>query len=256
MRLAALDVAAQFLAYWNHLLQNELFAQVIHCFGTLVAYLIPCLLIVVPVRFLTKVPSFVFRKLLHAIAFTCVSLMILSAESWQAAALTSMTIAGLAYPILAALENRPWFSMLFVEKRPSEVKSSLLLLFFMFAAVAAVCWGVFDQPHLAATAILMWGVGDAAAALVGIPFGKHKVKAKLADGKKSWEGSAAMLAVSFLVGFVTLSFAQELDLPRALVSVTVGAVLGTATELFSPSEYDTVTVPVVIAAVLLVLGSV
>ena len=33
--------------------------------------------------------------------------------------------------------------------------------------------------------------------------------------------------------------------------VLFGALLGTATELYSPSEYDTITVPAVIAAVLL-----
>ena len=40
----------------------------------------------------------------------------------------------------------------------------------------AVAWGAFGKPHLAATAVLMWGVGDAVAALVGIPFGRHKVQ--------------------------------------------------------------------------------
>lgn len=64
------------------------------------------------------------------------------------------------------------------------------------ALLVAVAWGIFDKPLIAATSILMWGAGDGAAALIGIPFGKHKVKFKPADGKKSWEGSAAMLTVS------------------------------------------------------------
>ena len=34
----------------------------------------------------------------------------------------------------------------------------------------------------------------------------------------------------------------------------LGAVFGTITELFTPSEFDTVTVPVVIEAVLLILN--
>lgn len=51
----------------------------------------------------------------------------------------------------------------------------------------------------AAAAILMWGVGDAATALVGIPFGKHKVNFRPVNGKKSWEGSCAMFAAAALV---------------------------------------------------------
>ena len=231
-----------------------LFENTLYCLLVLVIFIVPSLLLLVPVRFLTKLPSYVFRKLLHFVAFTCVSLMILAAKSWTAAALTSVLIAVVAYPILSALENAPWFEKLFVQKSPGEIKRSLLLLFFMFAVLIFVSWGVFGQPHLAAAAILMWGTGDAAAALVGIPFGRHKVHSRFTDGKKSWEGSIAMLAVSFLSGIIVLLSVQKMSLPQAILSAGIGAFLGAATELFSPSEYDTVTVPAVIVAVLLILG--
>ena len=230
-----------------------LFADILHCVGVLAAYIIPCVLALLPIRLLTRIPSFIFRKLLHIVAFTCVSLMILAARSWQAASLTSILIAVVVYPMLWAVENRPWYPSLFVEKEPGEIKKSLLLLFFMFAAVVAVCWGVFNRPQLAAVAIFMWGTGDAAAALIGIPFGKHKVKAKHTDGKKSWEGSTAMLVVSFLCGLCMLVLSQPMPIPKAAGIALIAALLGTVTELFSPSEYDTVTVPTVIAAVLLLL---
>ncbi len=47
---------------------------------------------------------------------------------------------------------------------------------------------------------------------------------------------------------------QTCGWPQALLMAGTGALLGTLTELFSPSEYDTVTVPIVILAVLLALG--
>ena len=235
-------------------ISDALFSQTLHCLAVLASFIVPAVLILIPVRFLTKLPSYVFRKLLHIVAFSCVTLMILSAKSWQAAALTSVLIAVAVYPILAALESAPWFEKLFVQKSAGEIKKSLLLLFFMFAALISVSWGVFGKPHLAAAAILMWGTGDAAAALVGIPHGRHKVRSRLTDGKKSWEGSLAMLAVSFTSGMIVLSAVQKTALPQAALSAGLGALLGTVTELFSPSEYDTVTVPAVIAAVLLLLG--
>ena len=229
-------------------------SQILQCLYVLIVFLVPALMILLPVRFLTKLPSFVFRKLLHFVAFTSVSLMILAAKSWQAAALTSVLIAIVVYPILAAFENKPWYGKLFVQKTPGEIKRSLLLLFLMFAALITVAWGLFDQPQLAATSILMWGTGDAAAALIGIPCGKHKVHSRLTDGKKSWEGSLAMFAVALLSGIIMLLFTQDMGFLRLLLIASFASVLGTATELFSPSEYDTVTVPIVIVAVLLIMA--
>ena len=56
-------------------------SQILHCLYILIVFLVPALMILLPVRFLTKLPSFVFRKLLHFVAFTSVSLMILAAKS-------------------------------------------------------------------------------------------------------------------------------------------------------------------------------
>ena len=118
------------------------------------------------------------------------------------------------------------------------------MLFFMFAAVIAVAWGIFGNPHIAAASILMWGMGDASAALVGIPYGKHKIKTQFAV--KSWEGTLAMFATAFVSGTFVLRFYGDFSIGRAALAAFPAAAIGAATELFSPSEWDTVTVPVVI----------
>jgi len=64
-----------------------------------------------------------------------------------------------------------------------------------------------------------------------------------------------MLGVSFICGVLVLVFAQKLGIPKAVLLAFIGAVAGTMTELFTPSEFDTVTVPVVIEAVLLILNT-
>lgn len=251
--LTVLGASMLVLKYWIFLTRYDLIVQIFHCIGILAAYIIPSVMILLPIRLLTRIPSFIFRKMLHIVAFTCVSLMILSAGSWQAAALSSAIIAAALYPLLAAVEKNAWYPKLFVEKRPGEIRKSLLMLFLTFALLISISWGIFAQPHIAAASILMWGTGDAAAALIGVPFGKHKVKSKAADGKKSWEGSCAMLIVAFLCGFSVLLLAQKLSVPKALLSAFAGALSGTAAELFSPGEYDTVTVPIAILAVLLLI---
>lgn len=241
------------LHFWPQLSAFPLFLQTIRCLGRLILYIIPCVLILLPIRLLTRVPSFVFRKLLHIIAFSCFVVMLLAAESWQAASLTCVIIAVLLYPLLSMFEDRKWYSRLLVEKSPGEIKRSLLMLFFMFAAVIAVAWGVFGNVAAAAASILMWGEGDAGAALVGIPFGRHKIMFRPVSGRKSWEGSCSMLVVAFLTGFGLLWLYFGYPPAQAAGAAAVGAFLGTVVELLSPSEWDTVTVPVAILAVMLLM---
>ncbi|MBQ8092404.1 MAG: sulfite exporter TauE/SafE family protein [Clostridia bacterium] len=128
------------LHYWDFLSRFPLFTGTLDCLGKFILYLIPCVLLIIPLRFLTRIPSFVYRKLLHIIAFTCVTLMIMVAANWQTAALASITVAAVIYPVLAILENQPWYPVLFVEKKPGEIKISLLLLFSMFAIVTWIGW--------------------------------------------------------------------------------------------------------------------
>ena len=64
-----------------------------------------------------------------------------------------------------------------------------------------------------------------------------------------------MLIVSLTAGAGMLILAQGMMFPNAFPISFAAALSGTATELFSPSEYDTVTVPAVIAGALLLLTS-
>ena len=241
------------LNFWPQISAFALPVQTLKCFGRLLLYIIPCVLILLPIRFLTKIPSYVFRKLLHVVAFTCFTIMMLAAECWQSAALTSVLIAVLVYPLLSLFEQENWYGKLFVEKSPGEIKRSLLMLFFMFAAVISVSWGLFHNPHAAATSILMWGVGDAAAALVGIPFGKHKVNIGPMRGRKSWEGSCAMFLISTLVGLGVLWLHFGYSAEKSLLCALTMAAAGTVTEMISPSEWDTITVPVTMLIIALIV---
>lgn len=252
--LTLLGAAMLILNYWSFLSRFPLFVDTLRCLGILVAFLLPCVLVLLPLRFLTKIPSFIFRKLLHIVAFFCVTIMTETVSGWQSAALAAVVTAVLIYPALRIFEKEAWYGRLFVQKEPGEIRKSLLMLFLMFAALIFVAWGLFGRKYIAAAAILMWGTGDAAAALIGIPFGRHKAHIRGTDGKKSWEGSAAMLAVSSVCGFCVLYFGHGMSPLHGVVTAFAGALFGTAAELFTPSEYDTVTVPAVIGAVLLLLG--
>ena len=254
--LTILGAAMILLHYWENLSEFAIIIQVKDCFVSLTTFIIPCASIMILLKLLIKIPDFLFRKFLHIIAFSCLTWMTFHAETPAAAALTSIITAVVIYPILVLFEKADWYSSFFVQKSTHEVRRSLLMLFFMYAAVVFVSWGLFDKKYLCISSILMWGIGDAAAALTGIPFGKHKIHLPLTDGKKSWEGSISMLIFSFAVGCTAFAICGELSTKSSLLIILPGAFTGTLTELFSPSEADTVTVPAVILCTQLLLSSI
>ena len=99
----------------------------------------------------------------------------------------------------------------------------------------------------------MWGPGDAAAALVGRRFGRHKIKLPFADSKKSWEGTLAMTMVSFLCGAACLTLCSVFPYGKAILAALITAPAAAYTELITKNGDDTVTVPAVNILLLSVL---
>lgn len=191
-------------------------------------------------------PKELFRKLLHFIAFSSVIVMIYAAKNWISASLVPVFIIMLMYPGLSLAEKDKRFTELVVERRKGELKSSLLQLFGTIALIITISWGFLGHKELAVAAILMWGFGDAAAALIGKRYGKHKVlRFKHVDHKKSWEGTAAMSIVAFAFGIASLMIIGNIPIVYCVIAVIIAAPLAAITELVTKNGYDTVTVPIV-----------
>ncbi len=221
-----------------------------------------CLSLLILVYRTHRIPRYVFRKLLHIVAFSIVSVMLAFADSWISVCIASVIIIAALSPILKWFSRKSYYPDFFVEKEPGEVLMSFVMLFTMLSIVCAIGWGAFGRRDLAISAILMWGVGDAAAALVGIPFGKHKARIsihlgsrtiELTDGKKSVEGSMANCAAAALSGFVVMMLCS-MPFTSALLLAALGGAASALTELVTPSEYDTFSVPIVVLAVLLIFS--
>ncbi len=197
---------------------------------------------------LWPLPKEVFRKLFHFIAFSSIIVMIYSAKEWIAAALIPIGLILLMMPGLKLASGNAKFTAMMSERRPGELRSSLIQLFGTMTLIIAVSWGLFRHKELAVAAILMWGFGDAAAALIGKRFGKHKVlRFKHVDHRKSWEGTAAMSFVAFIFGMASLMLVGNIPLGKCILPIVVAAPLAALTELFTNNGYDTVTVPVISA---------
>ena len=217
--------------------------------GYTVVYILVCLIVALLIRRLTKIQDEPFRKLLHCIALSSIMCYVYGFQVWYHAVLFCVVFAVALYPVLWFFERFPIYSRLLTERKKGEMKSSLIVVFLMFAIVLTVCWGFLDDKFLAVASVFAWGFGDAAAALIGKQYGKHKIL----GSKKSWEGTLSMFAVSLICVFAVLMIRDGLSVLGCLLTAVLTAVVSAAVELYTPGGYDTITCPLSAMVVILPL---
>ena len=212
-------------------------------FGTVCLYYIIFAASALALRFLVKIPDEIFRKLLHFILIGSFPVYVYAFEEWWASALAAILFAVIVFPVLMYFERLKAYSEFVTERKKGELKSSLLIVFFMFAVVISVCIGWLGDKYIALCSIFAWGIGDAFAALIGKRFGKHKITAKHIDGKKSYEGTAAMFICSLASVAAVLLCRGGLSAAGYVVIPIVTAAVAAAVELYSKNGLDTLFCP-------------
>ena len=203
-----------------------------------------------PARMLFTIPDELFRKILHFILLGAYIPLVFAFEVWWMAAVFAASLIVILFPILRLAEKIPMFSSFVNERKKGEFKSSMVLAVGMMAFSVTVCWGLFGDKYLVLASIYAWGVGDGLAALVGKRFGKHKIKWKLADGKKSVEGSATMFLCSLVSVFTVLVIRGGIGMSMCFVSAVLAATISALAELCAKDGWDTVICPVSAMAVI------
>jgi len=225
------------------------FAQGSWC---LLLYFLICVAVAFSIRLLFHIPTEVFRKLLHWVLLGSLAVWLWAFARWQHALLAVACFLALVYPLLyLAQHHLPGYSRFVTERKEGELKHSFVLVFTTFAALVAVGWGLFDDKNLCLAAICAWGPGDAAAALMGKRFGRHKLQGQHIEGCKSVEGSAAMLLVSFAFVLPVLLLRGDLSAGVCVGAALICAAVTAVVELFSLRGNDTVFCPLAAMAVLL-----
>ena len=204
----------------------------------LIIYFISCATIALVCRKMIKIPNELFRKILHFILLTSLFVFIFAFKTWWSSALTCILIIVLAYPILLFFERFKTYSDTVTERKKGELRSSLILVFLMFAVIITICWNLLYNKLLALPVIYAWGYGDALAALIGTKFGKRKIYKK-----KSLEGTLAMFITSVIVVSILLSIVNIIPWYGVIVTTIFVSIGVTAVELFTPNGLDTVTCP-------------
>lgn len=212
-----------------------------------------CASVAIALRIKTKMADEVFRKLLHCILLGSLAVWVMVFSKWWSVALSAIIFAIVIYPLLYLAEKIKGYSQVMTERKQGELKSSLLLVFLMFAVVVAVCWGWMGDRLLVLASIYAWGFGDAAAALIGKRFGKHKINSKFIRGRKSLEGTLSMFVVSFVSVLIILIVRGGISWWGYILSAGVTAVVSAVVELYTPNGLDTITCPIAAMVVLLPL---
>ena len=222
-------------------------------FGLLLAYFLIAAVIALLIRARFNLPREMFRKTLHGILLFSLPVYLYAFPSWSLSALAAIVFALIVYPLLALGERLEGYAEFLTQRKEGEIKRSLMLVFLMFAVIISLCWGWLGDRLLAAACIAAWGFGDAAAALVGKRFGRHPLKGRLIEGRKSWEGTLTMFAVSFLAVFLIMMLRGGLSWQQCAAMALITGAVSAAVELYTLGGFDTLTCPLAAAAVIIPL---
>jgi len=209
----------------------------------LLLYFLICASTALVLRLTIKIEDEIFRKLLHCILLGSLAVWVAVIPTWWQASLLSIIFAVAVYPLLWLAEKIKAYSQTMTERKPGELKSSLLVVFFMFAVVITICWGMLGDKYLVLASVYAWGIGDAFAALVGKKYGRHKITGPLLNGKKSAEGSLAMFVCAFVSVLVVLLLRGGISPVGVIITSLVVAAVSAQAELYSRGGYDTIICP-------------
>lgn len=210
------------------------------------AYIGALSLILIVIRYTTKIPDYIFRKLIHAVVYTSIIPIALLTDKWVVTVLVALVFYVVAVLGFMVIERYSFYKTLFQEKTRHKIAFDFALLYGIMVIFLFIFWGLLGDGYkfVAITTILAWGPGDAMATIIGKNFGKHKISIKALNCVKSVEGCVAMAVTSFACTLACLLIFSELSLIICLSSALLVAPIAAVTELYTPKGFDALTVPV------------
>jgi dolichol kinase len=226
---------------------GPIWSNAIGAAGLLTYYLLFCALLPTLLKACRGVPAEVVRKLQHVAYSLSIFLLLGLFDTWWVAIAAAFLLVLIGYPGLLIFERTSAYRRLLVDRTANggELRRQLLYVQLSFATLIGVFWGLLgpDWRPLIAVAVMAWGFGDAAAALVGKFLGRKRLVHRLIESAKTYEGTAAMILFAGLALFGTLvSYGGQSWLVSLVVALVVAPVCGIV-ELFSRRGSDTLTVP-------------
>jgi len=128
----------------------------------------------------------------------------------------------------------------------------LVLIFVIFAPT---------QLYFPVAGILLMIISDTLASVIGKRYGKVSIKLPWTNSHRTLEGSLAFLVSGFILCFIAFTVLgvanpitqEHISLETALIFSLVTSGLATLVELFSPSTWDDLTVPILTTVIIFLL---
>ncbi len=211
-------------------------------FGFILVIGLPVILL----KVFCNLPFEVTCKLYHLVITLSIFPLVRFFSTWYMAVLAAFLLALIAYPALVRIECSSFYRRIAVERDCGEFKRSLIIVQMSMALLIFVFWGLLGDAwkYVAVVAVMAWGLGDAAAGLVGKAIGRRRILHPRIEGKKTYEGTLAMFLTASLAVFFTLMLEGGLSWQVSLTVALLVAPVSATVELFSNKGMDTLTVPI------------
>ena len=122
--------------------------EFLRLFGIYSGYIVACPAVLIIIRFTTKVPDYIFRKLLHIVAFTSILPLVLCTDIWWIAAAVEILFLILVLAALHFLEPFSFYKKLFPEKAKHEVIISFVALFGLMTLLIYLLGWLWHRAYL------------------------------------------------------------------------------------------------------------
>ena len=132
---------------------------------------------------------------------------------------------------------------------------SILILITAFVIFAP------DQLYFPIAGIMLMIISDTLASIIGKRFGKIKIKIPWINSTRTLEGSLTFFVSGFIICFIAFTILGvtnpitqvHIPIESALILSLITSALATIIELFSPSTWDDLTVPILTTLIIFLL---
>ncbi len=212
-------------------------------------YYIIVVIVFLTIKFIFKPPRELFRKMLHIMCAMSIFIVVHKFDKWYLAILNLAIFSIILYPILSYLGRFPKIMEVLVQRKKDEIQSSMTIIYVAMSILIIIFWGWLGEEwkFIIIASTMAWGFGDASAALIGKAFGKNKIKSSFTDGKKTVEGTTAMIFIASMAIFITLLIYTPHSWYLCLLAAIIVSPISALVELVSHHGIDTITVPLATA---------
>ena len=177
-------------------------------------------------------------------------------SSWYTSIIAIITITLLGTLILKIAEKSPALMKLSISRSSAlgEVIRQMNYAHSLFIVLLFIFRFLWPEYHYhALTGVIIWGFGDAAAALAGKKYGKNHFYNSIFAEAKTIEGTMAFVFFSLLPAFLVLYFLGNFNFGLALLIALILCISAALLEALSRKGLDTLTVPLSTSLILLLL---